>query len=321
MTISSSYPYNIVNGTPNDASQVMANFNQIQTDVNNNAANAGVNSNITQLAGLATAITIAQGGTGQTTATAGFNALAASGGTIGGALTVSGAVTASSTMSITGVTTHTGGSIVGPTAYVSGKGISQVYGNVAGGNPVTSGTTDANNVQSWKAGTVELRLGPYASGSWWLQATATGNYATTFDFYLNPSGGNVNVPTVGTASDSSTKAASTAFVQAAIAAVFGGANQSLTTNGYQKLPGGFILEWGDIGSVADNSTTTVSIPLAAPNAILSCWAFVNDAFAAGAAEFNTASAVPLSTTQISIKHNTGPTVNASDTVRYVVLCW
>jgi hypothetical protein len=37
-TISPSYPYNLQNGTTADASQVQANFNQVQSDVNNNAA-------------------------------------------------------------------------------------------------------------------------------------------------------------------------------------------------------------------------------------------------------------------------------------------
>lgn len=53
MTISSSLPYNLQNGTTADASQVMADFTQIQEDVNANAAHNGVNSDITQLSALA----------------------------------------------------------------------------------------------------------------------------------------------------------------------------------------------------------------------------------------------------------------------------
>jgi hypothetical protein len=48
---------------------------------------------------------------------------------------------------------------------------------------------------------------------------------------------------------------------------FTGSNQSLASNGYQKLPGGLILQWGSI-SMAFPSTTTVTFPVAFPNACL-----------------------------------------------------
>jgi hypothetical protein len=50
---------------------------------------------------------------------------------------------------------------------------------------------------------------------------------------------------------------------------FTGANQSLSTNGYQKFPGGLIIQWGTI-SVASRSSETdfgnISFPIAFPNA-------------------------------------------------------
>lgn len=135
MTISPSYPDLLQNGTPADATQVMADFYQIQNDVNANAAHngansditsltglttplsiaqggtggssagaalialgaaaSGANSDITSLSGLLTPLSIAQGGTGQATATAAFTALAASGGTIGGNVSLTGTLTAS----------------------------------------------------------------------------------------------------------------------------------------------------------------------------------------------------------------------------------
>lgn len=55
------YPYTLTNGTTADANQVMANFNYVLS-VANAAANAPVNTNITQLAGLTTPLTSAQGG-------------------------------------------------------------------------------------------------------------------------------------------------------------------------------------------------------------------------------------------------------------------
>lgn len=77
MTISPAYPDLLQNGTPADATQVMADFYQIQNDVNANAAANGANSDITSLSGLLTAISIAQGGTGAKTAAAALLALAA----------------------------------------------------------------------------------------------------------------------------------------------------------------------------------------------------------------------------------------------------
>lgn len=75
MTISPSYPYTLTNGTTADATQVMADFLQIQNDVNANAAHNGANSDITSITGLTTALGIAYGGTGSTTASAARTAL------------------------------------------------------------------------------------------------------------------------------------------------------------------------------------------------------------------------------------------------------
>lgn len=57
-------PFSLTNGTTADASQVMANFNNLLTCANSNLAHNGVNSDITTLSGLTTPITTAQGGTG-----------------------------------------------------------------------------------------------------------------------------------------------------------------------------------------------------------------------------------------------------------------
>lgn len=62
----SGYAFTLTNGQTADATQVMANFNNILSCANNNLAKNGANSDITSLAGLATPITTAQGGTGVT---------------------------------------------------------------------------------------------------------------------------------------------------------------------------------------------------------------------------------------------------------------
>ncbi len=55
-------PYTLTNGSTADASQVMADYNKIITDVNANAAHNGVNADITALTALSTPLTVAQGG-------------------------------------------------------------------------------------------------------------------------------------------------------------------------------------------------------------------------------------------------------------------
>lgn len=68
--------------------------------------------------------------------------------------------------------------------------------------------------------------------------------------------------TVGT---NTTQVATTAFTLAEIAANFTGSNQSLGSNGYQKLPGGLIVQWGNGNSSA--GSLSVTYPIAFPNAI------------------------------------------------------
>lgn len=48
---------------------------------------------------------------------------------------------------------------------------------------------------------------------------------------------------------------------------FTGSNQSLASSGYQKLPGGLIMQWGTSSSIGQDSTTTVTYPIAFPSAV------------------------------------------------------
>lgn len=67
MTIFNALPYTLTNGTTADATQVMADYNQILNDGNANAAHNGANSDITSLSGLTTPLSYAQGGTAANT--------------------------------------------------------------------------------------------------------------------------------------------------------------------------------------------------------------------------------------------------------------
>jgi hypothetical protein len=46
----------------------------------------------------------------------------------------------------------------------------------------------------------------------------------------------------------------------ALSAFFGGSNQSLATNGYQKFPNGLIIQWG-IASTPNDAYTRVNFPI------------------------------------------------------------
>lgn len=95
MAIINPIPYQISNGTTNDATQVMADINQIVTNVNSNSAKNGANNDITSLAGLTTPLSAAQGGTGNIAGTANV-----AGGAAGGIVYQSGVAT--SAVSATG---------------------------------------------------------------------------------------------------------------------------------------------------------------------------------------------------------------------------
>ena len=69
--------------------------------------------------------------------------------------------------------------------------------------------------------------------------------------------GNVTGDVTGTASGNLTNSSFT-----------GAGNQSLTANGFQKLPGGIIMQWGSLTANEDTSTT-VTLPLAFPTAVAS----------------------------------------------------
>lgn len=50
---------------------------------------------------------------------------------------------------------------------------------------------------------------------------------------------------------------------------FTGSNQSLTGDGYQKLPGGLIIQWGFVPDAGSTTAINVSFPIAFPNACFS----------------------------------------------------
>ncbi|OFZ35253.1 MAG: hypothetical protein A3D17_08605, partial [Bdellovibrionales bacterium RIFCSPHIGHO2_02_FULL_40_15] len=64
---------------------------------------------------------------------------------------------------------------------------------LTGGNPSTSGTTDANILQRIEANTGVLDIGMQSSGAIWLQPRNRTNLATNYNLLLNSNGGNVGI--------------------------------------------------------------------------------------------------------------------------------
>lgn len=87
----------------------------------------------------------------------------------------------------------------------------------------------------------------------------------------------------------------------------------LSANGYQRLPGGVILQWGAV-ALPDNTPATVTLPITYTSQIFAQYASVDFAGAAGGGEFNTAGARNIGVlNQISVDHNSGPSVSVSAT--------
>ncbi|MHB0973968.1 MAG: gp53-like domain-containing protein [Thiobacillus sp.] len=87
---------------------------------------------------------------------------------------------------------------------------------------------------------------------------------------------------------------------ATLAAAFGGANQSRVANGYQKLPGGVIIQWGTADAV--NPQQTITFPIAFPT--LCALAVSSDAENSSAAVKSIG--VVATTTQLTLTANASP---------------
>lgn len=79
---------------------------------------------------------------------------------------------------------------------------------------------------------------------------------------------------------------------------------SLSANGYQKLPSGLILQWGTSGSVAPNSSLTVTLPITFPNGMLTLSCNPSNWPSAADSTTGSWSASIVSTSQISINNRT-----------------
>lgn len=70
--------------------------------------------------------------------------------------------------------------------------------------------------------------------------------------------------------------------------VFTGANQNLTQNGYQKLPGGLVLQWGRYNGTLNDTYADITFPIQFPDAVYSLTATSNTTTVSGGSDFRTA---------------------------------
>lgn len=73
---------------------------------------------------------------------------------------------------------------------------------------------------------------------------------------------------IATAAEAQAFTANKAIDGAKLAAALQGANQSLAASGYQKLPGGLIIQWGEVAGVVTGTPTAITFPIAFPSACL-----------------------------------------------------
>lgn len=114
------------------------------------------------------------------------------------------------------------------------------------------------------------------SGTTGIQTPGVANSGTsTAALFSGPLAGNVTGNVTGNASTATlaTTIADSAVTTSKLALSAVTANRinlvtSLDTNGYQIMPGGLILQWGQVSSNGSEDTYTATFPIAFPNACL-----------------------------------------------------
>lgn len=207
--IINSLPYNLTNGSLADATQVMANYNQIVTNVNTNAAHNGANTDITSLTGLTTPLAATYGGT-----------VIYTGGTTGG----SGNAQTLATVTPTSFSL-TAGNIVTGLAGFTNTGATTLQ--------VNGGTATAMRVET-PAGLVALTGGEIFTGQAYLWL-----YDGTFFELVNPSTVQGSGIVAGTVTNAKLAGMNTATIKGNIAAT-GASPADLTSAQVAQLVSAFV---------------------------------------------------------------------------------
>lgn len=121
--------------------------------------------------------------------------------------------------------------------------------------------------QVWNAGSIVSQLITAGDLDNFVQAAELPTFGTTtYPVTFNNSGSGAASGTTFDGSVAQTISSNT--IGALGTGIFGGANQSLTSNGYQILPGGLIMQWG-FASTGSNAPVAVTFPTSFPNACFS----------------------------------------------------
>lgn len=157
--------------------------------------------------------------------------------------------------------------------------------SVAGGATVTLTATEAGYAMLELTGALTANIAvvvPTASGQWIVKNATTGAYTLTVKTAAGTGiavtqgsteslwcdGTNV-LEADGGKADKATTLAGYNITDAVALASFTGANQSLAATGYQKLPGGLILQWTKTATIPlGGSSSLWTFPVAFPSAVI-----------------------------------------------------
>lgn len=100
---------------------------------------------------------------------------------------------------------------------------------------------------------------------------------------------------------------------------FTGANQSLTSSGYQKLPSGLIIQWGEYtATMVHTQTYTVAFPIAFPNNCLQVNTSVSNTVSTGVSVV----ALPITaktSSNFTLQYGAATGGSYNTTIRYIAI--
>lgn len=164
-----------------------------------------------------------------------------------------------------------------------------------------------------KGNGIALAAGDIAGAGHWLQL----QYDATLDKWvlLNPATGVSILPDASTSTKGKVQLATSAESQAlsdalkaitpsTLGAAFQGSNQSMAASGYQKLPGGLIIQWGTM-VLSSATSVAITFPITFPNAVYGIFNHrVSDGTAAY--ELTISASTPPTTSGCTFKHPSSP---------------